>query len=105
VQAGAYRESVNQAHDNARLLEAILPPDLRRYAGIEAPSDENIRILSDPAGEYLEFRLVPGQAKKNNGIRAEVTVNYPYQLGDVVRYQWRMRLPEEFEADEPRNRW
>lgn len=91
--------------DQNRYLNAILPPGLRGYAGIEVPSEENIDLLSDGAGEYVEFRLVPGQARKNNGIRAEMSVNYPYQVGDVVRYQWKMRLPEDFKADEPRNRW
>lgn len=89
----------------SRYLEVILPPELRPFAGIEVPSEENIRVLSDATGESLEFRLVPGQAKKNNGIRAEVSVDYPYKVGDVVRYQWEMHMPEDFKADDPRNRW
>ncbi len=86
-------------------LSAVLPQELIRYAGVEVPSRENIQILSEPEGNYLEFRLVPGQAKKNNGIRAEISVDYPYSVGDVVRYMWEMRLPGDFRADEPRNRW
>jgi hypothetical protein len=86
-------------------LSAILPQELIRYAGIEVPSRENIHVLSDGAGRYLEFRLVPGQPKKNNGIRAEISVDYPYSVGDVLRYRWEMRLPEDFKADEPLNRW
>ena len=85
-------------------LGAVLPPELFRYAGIEVPSEENIKIVSEPDGRSLEFRLVPGQAKKNNGIRAEISVNYSYKVGDVVRYRWKMRLPEDFIAD-PQNRW
>lgn len=68
-------------------LSAILPEELIRYAGVDVPSQENIQILTDSAGRYLEFRLVPGQTKKNNGIRAEISVDYPYKVGDVVRYQ------------------
>jgi len=86
-------------------LGAVLPKELIRYAGIEVPSRENIHVLSDGTGRYLEFRLVPGQAKKNNGIRAEISVDYPYSAGDIVRYRWEMRLPGDFKADEPRNRW
>jgi hypothetical protein len=94
-----------QALSEKEYLTAVLPLELIRYAGIEVPSRENIQILSDPVGPYLEFRLVPGQAKKNNGIRAEISVDYPYGVGDIVRYKWEMRLPGHFKADEPRNRW
>jgi hypothetical protein len=52
-----------------------------QYAGVEVPSRENIQVLSDATGRCLEFRLVPGQAKKNNGIRAEISVDYPYSPG------------------------
>lgn len=86
-------------------LAAVLPPELIRYAGVEVPSQDNIHICSDSTGRYLEFRLVPGQAKKNNGIRAEISVNFPYKVGDIVRYKWQMRLPEDFKGDEPKNRW
>ncbi len=103
--ASLFNCSFGQARGEKEYLEAVLPPDLIRYAGIEVPSRENIRIVSDNAGRYLEFRLVPGQAKKNNGIRAEISVDYPYKVGDVVRYKWKMLLPEDFKADEPENRW
>ncbi len=86
-------------------LGAVLVPELIRCAGVEVPSQENIHTRSDSTGRYLEFRLVPGQAKKNNGIRAEISVDYRYNVGDVVRYKWKMRLPEDFKADDPQNRW
>ncbi len=72
--------SFGQSAANREYLGAILPPELTRYAGVEVPSQENIAIRSDDAGPYLEFRLIPGQARKNNGIRAEVSVNYPFKL-------------------------
>ena len=97
--------SFGQTLDQKEYLSAVLPPDLMRYAGIEVPSQENIHIVSDSTGRYLEFRLVPAQAKKNNGIRAEISVNFPYKVGDIVRYKWQMRLPEDFKADDPQNRW
>ena len=103
--ASAPSPSAEPALDDKEYLRAVLAPDLVRYAGIEVPSAENIRILSDERGSYLEFRLVPGQARKNNGIRSEISVNFPFKVGDVVRYQWKMRLPEDFQADDPQNRW
>ena len=67
ISAYGQNSSPGQALDQKEYLRAVLPPDLVRYAGIEVPAQENIRILSDASGRYLEFRLVPGQAKKNNG--------------------------------------
>ena len=99
------QHSGGQPLSEKEYLSAVLPQELIRYAGIEVPSWENIHVLSDGAGPCLEFRLVPGQPKKNNGIRAEISVDYPYSIGDVVRYRWEMRLPGNFKADEPRNRW
>ncbi len=99
------KASTEQAHSEKDYLSAVLPSDLMRYAGIEVPSRDNIQILSDAGGRYLEFRLIPGQARKNNGIRAEISVDYPYKVGDVVRYKWKMRLPEDFKSDDPQNRW
>jgi hypothetical protein len=104
VAAAGRNCSFGQGLSDKDYLAALLPAELLRYAGVEVPSRENIRILSNSTGRYLEFRLVPGQAKKNNGIRAEITVNYPFKAGDIVRYKWKMRLPQDFKADEPRNR-
>jgi len=101
----AQSNCVGQSFSEKDYLEAVLPPPLIRYAGVEVPSQENIHIRSDGARRYLEFRLIPGQARKNNGIRAEISVNFPYNVGDFVRYKWQMRLPEDFKGDEPQNRW
>ena len=105
-----YRQSGQRSSGGGPLsdkeyLSAVLSQELTRYAGIEVPSRENIHVLADGPDMYLEFRLVPGQPKKNKGIRAEISVNYPYSVGEVVRYRWEMRLPGDFKADEPRNRW
>jgi hypothetical protein len=67
----ASAQNASDRFDERRYLEAILPPDLRRYAGIEVPSEENIHILSDKsdkAGEYLEFRpgTWPGQEEQRH---------------------------------------
>ncbi len=98
-------DALGQTTRDSDYLGVVLPPELMPYAQIEVPSPDNIHALSDDTGRYLEFRLIPGQARKNNGIRSEISVNFPFKVGDVVRYQWKMRLPEDFKADEPENRW
>ncbi len=78
---GLHPAGLAQVPAEREYLAAILPPDLIRYGGVEVPSSDNIRILSDGAGRHLEFRLIPGQAKKNNGIRAESILSL---LGVIV---------------------
>lgn len=96
--------SIAFAADYKQHISVLLPQDLAGYAGVEVPAEENIAILSDESSQYVQFRIVPGQARKNNGIRAEISVNYPYKPGDTVLYGWSMRLPQQFDADEA-NRW
>ena len=75
------------------------------YASIEIPGLENISTSSDNGLPYLAMRLYPGQPKKNNGIRSEVSIDYPYGVGDMVTYSWQFRIPGDFPSDAPQNRW
>ena len=86
-------------------LRAAVATDLLPFATIEIPAIENIRQGSDAQGSRLEFRTYFGQPLKNGGVRAEVSVDYPYKEGDTVRYSWRMMLPTDFPSDAPNNRW
>src|SRR4051812_4719638 len=36
-------------------LRAILAPELMPYAGLEAPTPENVRFTSDGVGRFIEF--------------------------------------------------
>ncbi|MCB9456401.1 MAG: heparin lyase I family protein [Anaerolineaceae bacterium] len=87
--------------DEVEYLRAVVAENLLPYATVDVPSRENIQILDDGG---LEMVLFPGQSLQHGGIRAEISVDYPYQEGDTVRYQWRIRLPEDFPPD-PQNRW
>jgi hypothetical protein len=85
-------------------LRAAVSEDLLPYASIEIPAIENITRTSDAQGPYLGLRTFRGQAKKNGGVRAEISIDYPYRDGDTVRYSWRMKLPGDFPSDAA-NRW
>lgn len=82
------------------LLSKVVTPDLLPYAHVEVASRESIAIVDDG----LELKLFPGQPKVNNGIRAEVSVDFPFVDGDTVRYEWSLWLPGDFTPD-PSNRW
>ncbi len=86
-------------------LRSAVSPDLLQYASIEIPAIENIRQGTDPQGNHLELRTYRGQPLKNGGVRAEISIDYPFQDGDTVRYSWRMMLPADFVSDAPANRW
>jgi hypothetical protein len=86
-------------------LRSAVSADLLPYSTIEIPAIENIRRGVDAQGEHLELRTYYDQPLKNGGVRAEVSVDYPYREGDTVRYNWRLMLPTDFPSDAPTNRW
>lgn len=91
--------------DEERYLAAVMDASLIRYAGIEVPMIDNIAIVPEGSGSALCLRIIPGQPLKNNGIRAEIAVDYPYTVGATVTYQWRFKIGEGFRSDAPKNRW
>ena len=86
-------------------LRCVMPENLLEYAHVEVSAIENITILGEGTDTHLGLHLLPEQKKKNNGIRAEISVNYPFKQGDTVRYAWRFMVPEGFKSDAPQNRW
>lgn len=85
-------------------LSAAMDNDLVRFANIDVPALENIEIINRGSQRFLALHILPGQKLHHGGIRAEISVDYPYESGDAVSYQWRMRLAPNFTAD-PQNRW
>lgn len=78
--------------------EALIP-----YARLEADSNR-VERGQDVYGKYLALLIAPGQRIKNGGLSSEISINFPYEEGDIVRYSWRMMVPERFGAD-AENRW
>ncbi len=63
--------------------------DLIPMMGLEIPSCANVIFNQDGLGFVLnEFNL-----KLHNGIRSEISVNYPYSEGDTVEYIWLAMFP------------
>jgi hypothetical protein len=100
------------APDDARLremelgyLRAAVAPDLLGYAHLEIAAIEQVRVADEAGQRGLGLRVFAGQPLKNGGIRAEVSVDAPYRVGDTVEYRWRFLIPEDFASDAPLNRW
>lgn len=53
----------------------------------------------------VTLRILGGQAKLNNGVRTEISLDYPFEEGQTVLYSWEMMIPEGFIHDAPDNRW
>jgi Polysaccharide lyase len=87
------------------VTEGVQPLLVEWHTGVSHKTFRTPGMAATAPGGISNFGLSPGQAKKNNGIRAEISVDYPYKVGDVVRHAWKMRLPDDFKADDPQNRW
>jgi len=86
-------------------LRVLMGDELLPYAHLEVTAAENVAILGTGAEKYLGLHLFPGQKKRNGGVRAEVSVDFPHQQGDTLRYAWRFMVPEGASMDGPKNRW
>lgn len=85
-------------------LAPIMSDELAEYAEFQVPAIENLEIISEGSEQFLELRMFENQPEINNGYRAEVSVDIPYEPGNTVVYQWRMRIPANSEID-MENRW
>jgi hypothetical protein len=72
---------------------------------LEVPALECISSAREGEATYLALGLLPGQQKLHGGTRAEVSLDFPHQEGDTLRYEWRFRLADNFKSDAPKNRW
>lgn len=86
-------------------LRAAVAPDLLPFSHVEIPGLEHIRIAERQGRTCLGLRTVHGQAKKNGGVRAEVSLDIPFRSGDALRYEWSFLIPADLRSDAPQNRW
>ncbi len=86
-------------------LRSVVPSELMPYAHLEVVNAGSLQGFSDGAGSFLGLRTFYGQALVNNGVRAEVSVDYPFVAGQTIRYSWRFGITAAFTSDAPGNRW
>jgi len=82
----------------ARSLNAssLLP-----WMSIEMSECRSISLENDTVAFILD-----AQTKKiHNGIRSEMSVNFPFNESDEVTYTFDVKLPQDFQSDTPKNRW
>ncbi len=99
--AGTDQNRITQSDKEEILSILIEDADVREFAGIEMPSGRNFTLHDG----FLSLHLFAGQDMLFNGVRSEVTVNFPFTEHDTVVYEWEVMLPPGFEHDFPENRW
>lgn len=67
---------------------------------LEVANETSIAINND----QVDFKLSGADPKVNGGIRSELAINYPYLEGEVVNYQFDVKIPKDFSFDSL-NRW
>ncbi len=86
-------------------LNSVVPPELMDYSHLEVAATTDLESMSDGSGPFLGLRTYHGQPLVNSGVRAEVSVDYPYVQGQTLRYSWRFGILNGFTSDSPSNRW
>lgn len=76
--------------DKVKLANSLnLDSSLVAYVGIEIPSCNNLKLFDDYVGFYLD----ENDTYVNNGVRSEVSLDFPFHEGDVVEYSWSVFFP------------
>ena len=86
-------------------LSAVVPEDCLDISHLDVAGIEHVQIQEQAGRRYLGLMVSGNQARVHGGVRAEVSVDYPFQPGDTVEYSWQMMIPAEFVTDAPQNRW
>ncbi|WJG09740.1 polysaccharide lyase [Aliiglaciecola sp. LCG003] len=87
------------------LIEAVAPQQkVKDILKFEINSVENVRVI-DGDNPHIGLYLAKNNSKLNNGVRAELSLDYPFEEGETVTYHWKMKIPADFKSDAPRNRW
>ncbi len=88
------------ANSLKKIAKVLSVPDLQSVMFLEADIG-NAFIEQD----RITFALMPNQKKLFGGIRSELSINYPYKLGERVIYSFDMFIPNDFKVDTGKNRW
>lgn len=91
--------------DELVFLRSMLPDSLLEYGHLDIASPKSVAVIGEGQKKHLGLHVFPGQSKLHGGIRAEISVGYPFQQGETIRYSWRFMLPKDFISDAPQNRW
>ncbi|HCJ7316171.1 TPA: heparin lyase I family protein [Vibrio cholerae] len=82
------------------VAKAINSEELREYMFLEAVPEETVFVKNG----YIQFNIKEKQRKIFSGVRSELSINYPFKIGDRVSYSFDIMIPDDFISDND-NRW
>lgn len=91
------------AHSNNQLCSIFMQESICKYSGLEAKYNKT--AILNKIEDTIEFRSNNSLEKIYNGYRSEVTVNYPYKIGDTVEYKFEIKMPSNFTAGKDKRKW
>lgn len=91
---------VDDKEFTAQLAKSLSAEHLYKYMFLEAVANETVTYTE----HSITFKISPNQARLHSGIRSELSIDYPYQLGQTVSYSFEMKVPDDFQNDK-KNRW
>lgn len=91
------KDTENQIQEVAKSLNASYLADLMVIESIYGET-----IVSED--DRLAFFITGNQTKINNGRRSELAIDYPYEIGDEVVYQFEVFIPYAYKSD-AKGRW
>lgn len=98
-------ESVLSSSETQALLQGSVEESLLQKTTFDIPASTSASRGSDAYGSYIALQVKPGQIVKNTAVSSELAIDYPYEEGDIVRYSWRMKLPDNFAPDAGNHWW
>ena len=96
----AQKSLIEQRKDVELVAEALNARPLNKMIEFEAELGNTLFILDNA----LKFVISENQKKINNGIRSEITVDYPFKKGEEVYYSFDIFIPISFKSDS-HGRW
>ena len=100
--AGSTCAQTDHSAEALRFLRLALPVMLFPYADFELAGQDNIAVGADGS---LALGVLDGQDRVNGGLRAELSIDFPFLPGETLSYRWQLLLPPEFTSDVLQNRW
>lgn len=96
----AQSSQVDNKAFTAQLAKSLSADHLYKYMFLEAVANETVTYTEN----NITFSIGPNQARLHSGIRSELSIDYPYELGQTVSYRFDLKVADDFKSDK-QNRW
>lgn len=96
----SYKGSVEKKEDLELIADALNAKSLLNMISLEADFGKTVVV----ANNSLKFEISREQQKIYNGLRSELSIDFPFKEGDEIYYSFDIFIPHSFKSD-PNGRW